>query len=94
MLNRPRLEPTAACQLIHERQLEFVQTSAAVRSRVDYLVNACHLTRYIVSGNSSHHLNGLSPLLASSWAIAIATFFDSRALALKIDFWFPRGRSV
>ena len=37
MAKQPRLQPATPCQLFHQPQIEFAQTSAATRARLDLL---------------------------------------------------------
>src|ERR1039457_4251622 len=43
MLNHPRLQPSAVCQLFHELQVRFVETCESVWPGLDHLTNAYHL---------------------------------------------------
>src|SRR5271157_4211037 len=68
MLNHHRLYPSAACQLSHEPQVRFVETSESVRPGLDHRANAYHLLGNIRDASShggcqdSHSRRGLGVL--------------------------------
>src|SRR5271167_872377 len=52
MRNHRRLYPSAACQLFHEPQVRFVETSESVWPRLDHCANAHHLLGNIRDASS------------------------------------------
>src|SRR5271157_5993810 len=75
MLNQGRLQPSAACQLFHEPQVRFVETSESVWPGLDHRANAHHLLGNIRDASShggrqdSHSRSGLGVLRQSNRTI-------------------------